>query len=123
MSTSDRTCTAKLRLQEDTYEEFRMILADWLWNTVVTRFEVTKPEKHYIDLEDVYTMLGETIDKIIEKQKEDVKSARSEGKKDGKKEGKKEVAIDMLKEGVGVEFISRVTKIPMSDLKEMQVQL
>ncbi|MBQ7606515.1 MAG: hypothetical protein IJU76_00795 [Desulfovibrionaceae bacterium] len=65
-------------------------------------------------------MLGETIEKIIAKDREE---ARSEWFAIGRREGRQEVARNMLKKGWAIEFISSATKIPMSELEEMQSQL
>ncbi|MBQ7609423.1 MAG: hypothetical protein IJU76_15880, partial [Desulfovibrionaceae bacterium] len=46
----DEVRKAKIRLKGEHYEEFRMALADWLWNTTITKFKTRDPAKHKLDL-------------------------------------------------------------------------
>ena len=120
----DEVRKAKIRLKGEHYEEFRMALADWLWNTTTTKFKTRAPAKHKLDLEDVDSMLGETVAKIIEQKVNDARLEwKKEGEKEGRKEERKEVAIKMLKKGFTMEVISSVTDIPTSDLEKIQLQL
>ena len=81
----DEVRKAKIRLKGEHYEEFRMALADWLWNTTTTKFKTRAPAKHKLDLEDVDSMLGETVAKIIEQK---INDAILEREKELKKEMK-----------------------------------
>ena len=57
-----------------------------------------------------------TLKLEIEKEK---KLSRAEGLAEGKVEGKVEVAIDMLKEKLSVDMISRLTKLTVEQITEI----
>jgi predicted transposase/invertase (TIGR01784 family) len=55
----------------------------------------------------------------IEGEKEGIKKGKKEGIKEGKKEEKVEIAINMLKKGVDLNFISEVTNLPISKIQNL----
>ena len=64
-------------------------------------------------------MLGETFDQIYNKFQKDIADAKLEGELKGELSGKMEVAKNMIKKGLKLDFISEVTKIPLSELKKI----
>ena len=106
---------AWIRLKGEHYEEFRLILADLLWNTVVTKFKTEQPTKHDLDLQDVNTMLGETIAKIRDKE---IKDAELKGWQ----EGKKECAWKLLKIGLTIETIITATGLSQEDILTLNTE-
>ena len=87
-----------------------------------TKFKIENPVKHDVSLEELDTMLGETLARIYEKYDnydKKIADAKLEGKKEGKLENAKEIAMNMIKIGLNFDIISSVTKIPLSDLKKI----
>ncbi|MBQ7608491.1 MAG: Rpn family recombination-promoting nuclease/putative transposase [Desulfovibrionaceae bacterium] len=107
---------AKIRLKGEHYEEFRLILADWLWNTVITKFTTENPIKKDLDLEEVDTMLDETMEKIRDNmlriREKDIEDAKSEGKI----EKSKEIAKKMLDLNEALEKIIQLTDLSKQDI-------
>ena len=48
-----------------------------------------------------------------------LREGRKEGKKEGRAESKKEIAIEMLKENTPLDFISKVTKLSLEEIKKL----
>src|SRR5690606_7697091 len=48
---------------------------------------------------------------------------RVEGLEEGIEKGRKEVALELLKEGVSIEFIKRTTKLTVDEIEELRKQL
>ena len=117
---------AKIRLKGEHYEEFRLILADWLWNTVLTKFNEENPIKNDFDLEEVDTMLGETMDKLrdditkmrdgMAKMRDDMVKMRDKDREDAKFERSKEIAKKMLDVNEALEKIIQVTDLSKQDI-------
>jgi predicted transposase/invertase (TIGR01784 family) len=57
-------------------------------------------------------------------RKEGREKGREEGRKEGRKEGelkaKKETALEMLKEGLSVELIAKITKLDFKEIEELK---
>ena len=49
-----------------------------------------------------------------------IKKGVEKGIKKGKKEGKVEVALEMLKEGSSIEFITKVTQLDREEIEELR---
>ena len=84
-----------------------------------TKFKIENPVKHDVSLEELDTMLGETLARIYDNYDKKIADAKLEGKKEGKLENAKEIAMNMIKIGLNFDIISSVTKIPLSDLKKI----
>ena len=67
-------------------------------------------EISHLDLEEVDSVLRETLDNIGKKCKNE-----------GIKEGVKNVAIEMIKEGFSLDMIAKITKMPVSEIKSLKV--
>ncbi len=61
-------------------------------------------------------MLSETLRDIRKKWEE-------KGKKEGKKEGLLKTATELLKEGLGEDFVRRVTGLPLREIKKLKKDL
>jgi predicted transposase/invertase (TIGR01784 family) len=57
-----------------------------------------------------------TFRRLIEKGR---KEGIEEGKKEGEKEGKLAVAKELLKEGMDIDKIAKVTKLPVEEIKKL----
>ncbi|WP_132748489.1 hypothetical protein [Scopulibacillus darangshiensis] len=55
--------------------------------------------------------------------KEIFEMKKAEGKKEGKVEGRKEITISMLKEGLPIELISKMTKFSITEIWEMKKEV
>ena len=113
---------AKIRLKGDKYEEFRLLLSEWIRFNVITQYRnnITKDDKITLDLdlEEVDTVLRETLDNIGKKCKNE---GLNEGIKEGIKVGVKNVAVEMIKEGFSLDMIAKMTKMPVSEIKSLKV--
>jgi predicted transposase/invertase (TIGR01784 family) len=50
-------------------------------------------------------------------------SWREKGRKEGKLEGKREDALEMLKEGLSVELIAKITKLDLKEIEKLKSNL
>ncbi|MCP4217545.1 MAG: hypothetical protein GY765_23085, partial [bacterium] len=82
----------------------------------LNREELTSDDFAYLDKEEVRWEEVERLETgFYETGRKD---GRKEGKKEGKEEGKEETALDMLKFGLDIKDVSKITGIPVSRLKE-----
>ena len=113
---------AKVRLSGDHYEEFRLLLSDWIRFTVMTHYEdaIAKDDTITLDLdlEEVETVLGETLDNLKKHYKEEgIKEGKAEGLKEGKEEGIKEG----IKEGKEEERKQNIQKLYSNGFSIQQI--
>ena len=77
---------ARIRLSGEHYDEFRLLLSQWIRYTVLTQYPDALNKNNTLtldcDLEEVQTVLGDTIAKLRKKDKEE---ARLEGRLEGRK--------------------------------------
>ena len=127
---SDNPAAAAL-LSEMGYEEDEKVQGKKEFLRMMTRMELDPAKQRLIyGFFETYLKLSqeeeEQVMKEIEKLPEAEKimelpiSYEEKGKEIGKEIGKKEVAIEMLKEGSSLDFISRVTKLPKEEIKELK---
>ena len=68
----------------------------------------------------LYMTYNQTLMEMEEKGKiKGREEGRAEGRAEGREEGKVEVVIDMLKEKLSVDMISRVTKLTVEQITEI----
>ena len=72
-------------------------------------------------------MREELYNKWVDEGKPEWKDAwreewKNEGKLEGKNEGKLEVALAMLQEGLSLEMIGRITKLPLTEIEKLEPQ-
>lgn len=77
-----------------------------------------KLEQHHWSAEEKEAYLASKIDDDMEKS--NLKHAKEEGREEGKLEEKKEMAIEMLKENSSVDFIHRITKLPVPTIENLK---
>jgi len=63
--------------------------------------------------------LYELREKAIHDEITRINGAREEGIEKGRKEGKLEDAKEMLKEGISIERIGKITKLPVEEIKKL----
>ena len=97
-------------LEQERPEELRLFTR---WLNRMFRHAFTAGEIERIrDLRGVKSMLSEVVDQIIERGKE-------EGLEQGLRQKAQETARRMLVEGISVEVISRVTGLPVAEIREL----
>ena len=105
---------AKIRLRGDHYEEFRILLSEWIRYTVMGNYKDVICDNDNLtvdlDLEEVHSVLSETIAKIRDQDRED-------GRKDGIKKERSNIISKLLQKGMTPETLSEYLDIPLSEIK------
>ncbi|MCP4219510.1 MAG: hypothetical protein GY765_33050, partial [bacterium] len=78
----------------------------------LNREELTSDDFAYLDKEEVRWEEVERLETGF------YETGRKDGRKEGKEEGKEETALDMLKFGLDIKDVSKITGIPVSRLKD-----
>ncbi len=68
-----------------------------------------------------YTMIVETLIEMRKKwENKGIQLGRKEGIREGMQKGIVKTAIELLKEGSSVEFVSKVTKLPIREIEKLK---
>ena len=71
-----------------------------------------------------HNMLSETLHEILkEREKRGERKGERKGLEKGRLEEKIKVATELLKEGLGEDFIHRVTGLPLKEIKRLKKEL
>jgi predicted transposase/invertase (TIGR01784 family) len=92
------------------------LFSDWLEVVFSSEsLDATKIKETFSNIEG-NPMILETVDKLFEERE---KRGREIGVKVGEKRGKIETAKEMLKEGMGIDLIKKMTKLSEEDIREL----
>ena len=97
---------------KETDREMSTLFSDWLEAMFKRESIEVKEIKKQLEKEGGKPMILETIDEIMEMREK-------RGKQLGKKEAKLETAREMLREGLDIKFIKKITKLSEKEIKEL----